>query len=166
MDLDLLTLTATDCRQLLQEHKTTSVQLVKAYLAQIHKHNHNGMKLNAMISLAPETQLLETAQRLDNERQAGQLRGPLHGIPFITKDVFLTHPDLGMPTTCGGLCFASAKAKRTAPMIQHLLDSGMILLGKANLTEFCGIKEQGNTPGWSPAGGQTQNPYIFGGLEK
>lgn len=42
----------------------------------------------------------------------------------------------------------------------------MILLGKANLTEFCGLKFKGLTPGWSSYGGQTQSPYIFGGLEK
>lgn len=41
----------------------------------------------------------------------------------------------------------------------------MILLGKAKLTEFCGLKTKRLTPGWSPVGGQTQSLYIFGGLE-
>ncbi|KAI7355362.1 hypothetical protein KC320_g2894 [Hortaea werneckii] len=43
---------------------------------------------------------------------------------------------------------------------------GMILIGKANITEFCGLKTPDHTPGWSPMGGQTQSPYIFGGLEE
>ena len=164
--LDILTLTASEAQNLLAFGKTTSVELVKAYLTQIEKHNHNGLHLNALISVAPAERVLEIARKLDQEREQGQLRGPLHGLPFIVKDVFVTHPDLGMPTTAGGPCFASAKAKRTAPVLQHLMDSGLILLAKANLTEFCGMKEKGNTPGWSPAGGQTQSPYVYGGLEE
>ncbi|KAK5116978.1 hypothetical protein LTR62_006699 [Meristemomyces frigidus] len=165
-DLDVLTLTATEAQQLLRNQKLTSVALVEAYLTQIGKHNHNGFRLNALISVAPREDLLKTASRLDEERAAGHARGPLHGIPFIIKDVFVTLPSLGMPTTCGTPCFAKATTKRTAPLIQYLLDQGMILLGKANLTEFCGLKFKGLTPGYSSFGGQTQNPYIFGGLEK
>lgn len=165
--LDLLTLTATEAQELLTSNKLTSVELVTAYLDQIAKHNHAGLHINALISVAPRNQCLEAAKTLDDERRAGKLRSALHGIPFIVKDVFLTHPDLGMPTTAGGLCFRTAKAKRTAPLLQHLIDNqGMILLGKANLTEFCGLKMQPLQPGWSPAGGQTQNPYVFGGLNE
>ncbi|KAK4546801.1 hypothetical protein LTR36_001533 [Oleoguttula mirabilis] len=163
--LDVLTLTATAAQKLLQDGNVTSIQLVQAYLAQIKKHNHAGFHLNAIISLAPQETLVATADRLDRERASGTIRSPLHGIPFIVKDVFTTHPSLGLPTTAGAPCFATAQAKRTAPLLQHLLDSGMILLGKANLTEFCGLKMKGHTPGWSPMGGQTQSPYIYGGLE-
>lgn len=39
----------------------------------------------------------------------------------------------------------------------------MIILGTTNLTEMCGIKAQ--LPlGWSALGGQTQSPYIAGGV--
>lgn len=72
-----------------------------------------------------------------------------------------------MPSTAGEPAFLTAKAKRTAPLIEHLTTThGMILLGKANLTDFCGMKMPGLTPGWSPVGGQTQNPYVYGGLVK
>ena len=165
-DLDVLRLTATEAQKLLQAGATTSVALVEAYLAQIEKHNHTGLNLNAIISVAPRYDILQRAEQLDLERQKGNVRGPLHGIPFIIKDTFVTLPELGMPSTAGAPCFATGKPKRNAPVIQHLLDSGMLLLGKANLTEFCGMKMKGLTPGWSPMGGQTQSPYIFGGLEK
>ena len=163
--LDLLTLTASKAKALLEDGETTSVELVEIYLAQIEKHNHQGLHLNAIISVAPRDKVLKAARRLDAEREAGKTRGPLHGIPIVFKDVFTTH-GLGLPTTGGAPCFATAKAKRTAPMIQHLIDTGLIVLGTANLTEFCGLKYEGITPGWSPTGGQTQSPYIFGGLEK
>lgn len=41
----------------------------------------------------------------------------------------------------------------------------MILLGKPNVTESCGLKMKGLTVGWVPLGGQTQSPYILTGLE-
>lgn len=166
MALDLLTLTAIEAQRMLSAGELTSTALVEAYLAQIEKHNHAGMHLNILTCVAPRQSLLDTARRLDDERHAGKVRSALHGIPFICKDVFLTEPSLGMPTTAGSPYWASAKAKRTSPLIQHLLDKGMILLGKANLTEWCGLKMTGLKPGFSPFGGQTQSPYVLGGSRK
>ncbi len=162
--LDLLQLTAYEAQRLLQDGKTTSVELVEAYLDQIERHNHNGLRLHALISVGPRETLLKGARQLDTERKASKLRGPLHGIPIVVKDVFTTR-GYGIPTTGGAPCFAEAKAKRTAPLVEHLTASGLILIGTANLTEFCGLKDDRITPGWSPMGGQTQSPYIFGGLE-
>ncbi|EMC99362.1 hypothetical protein BAUCODRAFT_137551 [Baudoinia panamericana UAMH 10762] len=165
--IDVLTLTATEAQRMLKNNETTSVSMVEAYLEQINKHNTAGLQLRALIAVTPKQIVLDTARHLDQERRDGNTRGPLHGIPFIVKDVFLTDATLGLPTTAGAPCFANAKAKRTSPLIQCLLDQGMILLGKANLTEFCGLKiKDGLTPGWSAMGGQTQSPYIFGGLEE
>ncbi|RMZ03900.1 hypothetical protein D0862_05495 [Hortaea werneckii] len=163
---DLLRLTATEAARLLDEKKTTSVELVNAYLAQINAHNHSGLKLNALISVAPADLLLATARKLDQERSSGSRRSSLHGIPFVCKDVFVTHPSLELPTTAGAPCFQTTVAKRTSPVIEHLLGMGMILIGKANMTEFCGLKTPDHTAGWSPTGGQTQSPFIFGGLEE
>ncbi|KAI7361494.1 amidase signature enzyme [Hortaea werneckii] len=163
---DLLRLTATEAARLLDARTTTSVELVKAYLAQIDAHNHSGLKLNALISAASADLLIATARKLDQERSSGSRRSSLHGIPFVCKDVFVTHPSLGLPTTAGAPCFQTAVARRTSPVIEHLLRMGMILIGKANMTEFCGLKTPDHTTGWSPTGGQTQSPYVFGGLEE
>jgi amidase len=40
-----------------------------------------------------------------------------------------------------------------------LRDSGLILLGKANLSEWANIRDPGSTSGWSAFGGLTRNPY-------
>ncbi|KAK6429727.1 hypothetical protein LTR95_014123 [Oleoguttula sp. CCFEE 5521] len=165
--LDLLTLTATEIQHLLSTGLTTSISLVKAYLAQIATHNHAGLHLNALISIAPEALLLETASRLDSERASGHLRSPLHGTPIVLKDTFLTSTTtLGLPTTCGSPALATATSDSDSPLVQTLIDAGLIVLGKANMTELCGLKMRPLTPGWSSMGGQTQNPYIFGGLEE
>jgi amidase len=70
---------------LLEEHKTTSVEIVRAYLGQISKHNKSGAHLNCVNSVVPERIILDTASELDRERADGRFRGPYHGISFLVK---------------------------------------------------------------------------------
>lgn len=65
-----------------------------------------------------------------------------------------------MPTTNGSFAFNDAKATRNAEVVDRLVEGGMIILGKANLTEASGMKSPNMLPGWSVAGGQTQSPYV------
>jgi hypothetical protein len=83
--VDVLTVTAADLKGLLDNGAVSSVELVDLYLAQIEKHNRQGAKLHAMISTVPRDLLLQTAEELDKERSAGQVRGALHGIPIVVK---------------------------------------------------------------------------------
>jgi amidase len=158
---DPLAATAGELQELLQDGKLTSVDIVDVYLKQIEKHNHNGLKLNAIISVAPRDILVKRAERLDQERRNGATRSPLQGIPIVVKDSIITDVKLGMPTTNGSLAYKVARATRNAECIERLVQAGMIILGKANLTEASGMKSPSMTPGWSPAGGQTQTPYVF-----
>jgi amidase len=82
MELDLLTTNAVDLRRLLEAGKTTSVQIVETYLAQIERHEQ---AVHAFISIAPKNLLLKIASERDQERQQGQIKGPLHGIPIVVK---------------------------------------------------------------------------------
>ena len=84
-NVDVLTATATHLRQLLDRAEVSSSDLVKNYLGQIDRHNHKGMELRAVISTAPEEDLLQQARALDRERAEGRARGPMHGIPVIIK---------------------------------------------------------------------------------
>lgn len=63
----------------------TSVELVKICLEQIDKYDRKGPYLRSMISIASEVKLIERASLLDDERDAGRVLGPLHGIPIIIK---------------------------------------------------------------------------------
>ncbi|MCJ1366676.1 hypothetical protein MMC16_005806 [Acarospora aff. strigata] len=93
---DVLTVTISRPRKELEAGSITSVAIVEAYLAQIQRPNHAGTHLNAMLS---EAELLAVEVSFDQERAAGQVSGPLHGIPIALKDAFATHPGLGMNTT-------------------------------------------------------------------
>jgi hypothetical protein len=92
MDLDLLRTSAGDLQALLSSGQLQSTDLVAAYLDQIERHNHNGMKLHAIISSAPREEALEYARRLDAERSQTGPRGPMHGIPVIVKVISLLSP--------------------------------------------------------------------------
>lgn len=83
--LDLLTLTAHDLSELLQNDTISSVQLVQEYYRHILRDNRAGFQLRSIISLAPLDKVLAIAKERDDERHANRLRGPLHGVPFIVK---------------------------------------------------------------------------------
>lgn len=86
----LLSLTATEAQQQLQKGLITAVDLVEACLDQIARHNHAGLHLNELVSVAPRDKLIAAAAKLDAERQAGRSRGPLHAVPIVLKDCILT----------------------------------------------------------------------------
>ncbi|RAH66303.1 amidase [Aspergillus aculeatinus CBS 121060] len=160
---NVLTATATQLSRFLQEGHTTSHDIVQAYLAQIDQHNRAGLQLHALISVNPATALAQAAAR-DRERAQGRIRGPLHGVPIIVKDAIITSRALGLPTTAGAVAFQDTYGCANAAIIESLLDQGMIILAKASMTEFCGLKATCITAGWSAVNGQTQSPYIAGGF--
>ncbi|CDM34983.1 Amidase [Penicillium roqueforti FM164] len=140
MTINVLTTNAVDLQRLLDENKTTSAQDVEEYLAQIDRYEP---ALNALISPAPRDKVLATAKAL-------------------LKDCFVTASELGMSTTAGSYAFVGAKASKNGAITQRLIDAGLIILGKANMTEFAGMKMTMMMPGWSAHGGQTLSPYTPG----
>ena len=158
-----LTATASDHLQQLSQGSLTSVQLVDVYLAQIYARNDY---LKAVIDIVPTERLLSQAEKLDVERKAGTLRGSLHGIPILIKDNIATHPSLSLRTACGSFLLAESRPAKNADIVDKLVDSGAIILGKANLSEMSYWKGDGLPCGWSALGGQTQSPYVRGGFDK
>lgn len=81
----MLVATAQDLQQLLSNSSLTSEALIDLSLRKIEQFDQKGPALQAMIKVAPREKLLAQARELDQERQRGQVRGPLHGIPIILK---------------------------------------------------------------------------------
>lgn len=160
VDFDPMVMTATELQDIMEQRILTSVEIVDTYLRQIDQHNRRGRQLRALISVAPKHQLFAIAQFLDNERIEGKVRGPLHGVPIVLKDNIMTDPRLGMDTTVGSYAFVGAKPKKNATIVDRLIRKGMIIIGKANMTEFCGLKTPLMPPGWSAVGGQCKSPFV------
>lgn len=158
--VELLSLDAATLQTKLESGAITSAELVEQYLAQIEKHDKQGLSVNALIAITPRQLLLTKAAELDKERSEGKVRSKLHGIPILVKDAFITAPETGLPTTIGSFAFDDAKPARSARVIEKLESMGVILLGKTNMNELIGLKGFAPANGWSAVGGQTRSAYI------
>jgi amidase len=134
----------------------TSEQLVKDDLARIAALDRKGPRLNAVIALNPHA--LADARKLDAERKAGHVRGPLHGLPVILKDNI--ESDDGVPTTAGSLALKDNVTGRDAPIVRRLTDAGAVILGKANLSEWANFRSTHSISGWTAIAGLVRNPYL------
>jgi amidase len=135
----------------------TAHALTAHYLARIDALDRNGPQLHAVIELNPDA--LKIADQLDAERKAGQVRGPLHGIPVLIKDNIATAD--AMQTTAGSLALVGHPPSRDAFIVTRLRDAGAVILGKTNLSEWANWRSTHATSGWSGRGGQTRNPYAL-----
>ena len=135
----------------------TARGLTENYLARIEAVDRGGPALNSVIELNPDA--LAIAEALDAERQAGTVRGPLHGIPILIKD----NIDTGdrMQTTAGSLALEGSHAAQDAFVAARLRQAGAVILGKTNLSEWANFRASHSSSGWSSRGGQTRNPYAL-----
>lgn len=124
----LTELTITQALQKLHAREISAVELTRAYLERIDKHNPN---LYAYLTVTSEA-ALQAAQAADHARTIGDDR-PLLGIPIAIKDVLSTK---GVETTCGSKILKGYKPVYSATVVERLEDAGAIILGKTNCDEF------------------------------
>ncbi|WP_040251672.1 amidase family protein [Psychroserpens mesophilus] len=149
LDQDIPTL-----QKQISEGKLSYEVLVKFYLFRIKTFDReNDLSLNAVISLNPN--VIEEAMQKDRELLNKKLKHPIFGMPVLLKDNINTTE---MPTTAGALALKN-NTTEDAFVTKRLKESGALILGKANLSEwayfFCGECPSG----YSAVGGQTLNPY-------
>ncbi|MEO7084061.1 MAG: amidase [Gemmatimonadaceae bacterium] len=150
-------LTIDDLQKRMASGTDTSASLVRQYLARIDALDQKGPSVNAVLELNPDAASI--AATLDNERKAGKLRGPLHGIPVFIKDNIDTADK--MHTSAGSLALATHIAARDSYVAERLRAAGAVILGKTNLSEWANFRSTHSSSGWSGRGGQTRNPYAL-----
>jgi amidase len=143
--------TIPEMQRAMREGRVTSRQLVEQYLIRIALYEE---KLNA--TLAVNAKALEEADRLDRERRAGKIRGPLHGIPIALKDNIHT---TDMPTTGGAIAFEGLMVPYDATLTKNLRDAGAIIIAKTTLTELANFVANGMPGNYNALGGYAMNPY-------
>jgi len=154
--VDVVELSAADASARLAAGTLTSRALTEAYLARISAVDKAGPRLNSVIELNP--QALTDAERLDAERAAGRVRGPLHGLPVLIKDNI---DAVGMANSAGSLALADHKPAADAFLVTRLRAAGAVILGKTNLSEWANFRSTRSSSGWSSRGGQTRHPYVL-----
>src|SRR2546425_4098273 len=153
-DFDLEELTIAQLQDAMRTGARTSRSICAAYLARIAELDR---KLHAVLETNPEA--VSIADRLDAERKAGRVRGPLHGIPVLVKDNIATVDR--MMTTAGSLALAGVTPPRDAALVARLRAAGAVIIGKTNLSEWANIRSNHSISGWSGRGGQCRNPYAL-----
>lgn len=141
-----------DLRDAIASRQVTSAALAGAA---IERYNRYDRLHRSVIELNPDA--IDIAAELDAELAAGQSRGPLHGIPVLLKDVVATGDQ--MRTTSGALALGRNRVVEDATIARRLREAGAVILGKTNMSEWSGVRANGQLPGWSGRGGQTRNPY-------
>ncbi len=129
---------------LLRAGEVSSVELTRLYLDRLGRYDD---RLKCVIERTDELALRQ-AEQADRERAAGQLRGPLHGIPWGAKDL-LAVP--GYRTTWGATPFRDQRIERTATVAARLEQAGAVLVAKLTV----GALAWGDV--WY--GGTTKNPW-------
>lgn len=154
---ELARLSLTQAQELMQQGKLSSAALTNYYLTRIAQLDDQGPALHAVTDMNPEA--LKQAKQLDAERLNGKVRSPLHGMPILLKANIATADQL--PTTAGALVLKDFKTGVDASLVAQLRAAGVVILGKANLSEWANFRGEGSASGWSALGGQTKNPYVL-----
>ncbi len=135
----------------------TSAEITRLYLERIESLDRQGPSLCSVIETNPDA--LAIAGQLDAERAAGNVRGPLHGVPILLKDNIATADR--NTTTAGSLALEGSISDQDAFVAAQLRRAGAVLLGKANLSEWANFRSNRSSSGWSARGGQCRNPYVL-----
>ena len=156
-DFDLAELTLTELQQGMARGRWTARSLAERYLARCDALDRRGPALGAILERNPDA--LDIADRMDEERRDGRVRGPLHGVPVLLKD----NIDTGdrMHTSAGSLALAGSRAPRDATVAEQLRAAGAVILAKSNLSEWANYRGRRSISGWSGRGGQCRNPYVL-----
>ncbi len=122
-------LSASELSRLIESREVSPVEAAEAYLERISVVDG---RLNSYITVTRE-QALGAARQAEAEIAAGNYRGPLHGLPLAVKDQFNT---AGIRTTGGSSILNEFVPDEDATVMARLKDSGAVLLGKLNMSEF------------------------------
>ena len=122
-------LSATELGQRIAAGQVSSQDATEAYLERIARLDGN---YASYITVTAERARAD-ARHADAEIAAGQIRGPLHGVPVAVKDQFNT---AGIVTTNGSTILAENIPDEDATVMARLRDAGAVLLGKLNMSEY------------------------------
>ena len=147
---------ASELQRIVSMGQSTYEEITRYFFSRIYRiESDDNLFLNSILSLNPNA--LSAAREADFKRISGESKdlNRFFGLPILLKDNIGFS---GLPTTAGALALQD-NFSDSAFVTSKLINSGVVILGKANLSEwayfFCGDCPSG----FSALGGQTLNPY-------
>ena len=148
--MSLMSLTAVELGRKITEKELTVEEAVTAALDAIEKRE---AQVHSFVTVDREG-ALKRAKEVQAKIDAGELTGPLAGVPVAIKDNMCTK---GLLTTCSSKILYNFVPTYTAEAVLNLEKAGAVILGKTNMDEFA----MGSTTETS-AYGVTKNPWNTG----
>jgi len=144
---EILSLTALQLGERIKAGEVTSEEATRAYLEQMKALEPD---IHAY-TLCEEEKALEVAQEIDKRIAAGELTGPLAGVPVAVKDNMCIE---GSRTACSSHILDNFVPTYTATAVEKLMAAGAVVIGRTNMDEFA----MGSTTETSYFG-PTYNPW-------
>ena len=145
--MGVLDLTAVELGKKIKAGEVSVVEATKAALDQIKEKDD---LYNCYVTVDEEG-ALKQAEEVQKKIDAGELTGPLAGVPVAIKDNMCTK---GLLTTCRSKILETFVPTYTAEAVLNLEKAGAVILGKTNMDEFA----MGSTTETSYYG-VTRNPH-------
>lgn len=145
--MGLLDLTAVELAGQIKSGKTTAVEAMEAVIANIDSKEE---ELNCYVTFDREA-ALSAAKEAQKKIEAGELTGPLAGVPIAIKDNMCTE---GVLTTCSSKILENFIPQFSSEAVKRIEEAGAVVIGKTNMDEFA----MGSTTETS-AYGPTKNPW-------
>ena len=136
----------------LENGSITSNELVHHYLNKINLLDKDYNSISSINKMA-----FKIAKKLDLERKNNAVRSKLHGIPILIKD----NIDLkGTNNTANSYIMRNNLSKKDAEIVKILKDKGLIIIGKANLSEWAYFMSDKKMPsGFGSLNGQVKHAF-------
>ena len=148
--MSLMSLTAVELGRKIKDKEVTVEEAVTAALDAIEKRE---AQVHSFVTVDREG-ALKRVKEVQAKIDAGELTGPLAGVPVAIKDNMCTK---GLLTTCSSKILYNFVPTYTAEAVLNLEKAGAVILGKTNMDEFA----MGSTTETS-AYGVTKNPWNTG----
>ena len=127
--MSLMSLTAVELGRKIKEKEVTVEEAVTAALDAIEKRE---AQVHSFVTVDREG-ALKRAKEVQAKIDAGELTGPLAGVPVAIKDNMCTK---GLLTTCSSKILYNFVPTYTAEAVLNLEKAGAVILGKTNMDEF------------------------------
>lgn len=131
--------------------KLTYEELTAFYLDRIETYDTGEKGINAVAEINPKA--IEEARACDSS--TGKAEG-IKGIPVLIKDNVNTKD---MPTSGGTYALKDFLPSKNAELVEELIKSDAVILGKSNLSELANFMDTKMPSGYSSKAGQTHNPF-------